>query len=50
MRIEPSPSLGGDVEWLASFLAESGKQLLTPPIAIDIRGVEEIHTKIQGTL
>src|SRR5215208_5946024 len=50
MRIRPAPNFGRDIEWLAAFLTEPGKQLFTASVPICIRRVKEIHAQIQSTL
>jgi len=48
MRVKAAAGFGRDVEWLRPFFAELREQPLAATVPIDVRGIEEIDSEIQG--
>ena len=44
---QPAPGLGGDVKRLLPLAAQFCQQPFTPPVAVNVRRVEEIHAAVQ---
>jgi hypothetical protein len=50
VRVQSSPGFGGYIKRLTAFFAKLRKQAFAASVAVDIGGIEEVNSQIQGAV